>query len=212
MVFDYLILIDLWPFKEYHPELNTNPEHYEGQVRMLLQNLNNFSFKETIITNGTIGDKPDSDRSSFYPHHLVEEWMKEREKKVYICGKYHSELFYTKDRSGYILDLLSSDKKILIGGTTWNICLHQRTLGFISLSNLGKQIYSSPKLCLAHHKHATPGGFTVPKLFENDEFVKWKVASEHPLIYQVERILNKSETTNECFSVIDRIKDIKLTY
>ena len=60
---------------------------------------------------------------------------------------------------------------VLVGGTAWNLCLHERPISFISLNNAGYRVYSSKEIC---DTWVYSIDTVEDDYFENDKRIKWQ--------------------------------------
>lgn len=173
MEFDFLVIIDLWnvdKLKETgNPKaLPLNIDVYESMNKVLLNNLDFFSFKNIIISNGNLGGL--KDRGFIVPERNVKNYLTSFNKSnTFICGT-RSEFYYkdSHEKEHDVTKLFNKDTKFLIAGRVWNICVHNRSLGIISLLNSGFDVYSSPLLTIN-----TDEMFTQNKHFVNDKYIEW---------------------------------------
>jgi hypothetical protein len=173
MEFDFLVIIDLWnvdKLKETgNPKaLPPNIDVYESMNKVLLNNLDFFSFKNIIISNGNLGGL--KDRGWIVPERNVRTYLNSFNKSnTFICGT-RGEFYYHDEnkKEDDITKLFNKDTKFLIAGRVWNICVHNRSLGIIPLLNNGFDVYSSPLLTIG-----TDEMFTQNKHFVNDKYIEW---------------------------------------
>ena len=165
MIFDYLVLIDLWNDDVIKRHNSDNKGLCDvilsdKTIYKLLNNLNSFEFKNIVISNA--GEQNYDE----YPHYLIDSYIKENNINSYVLNKRGEEYYGTKD-SDNIFNVFTKDDNILVGGMEWDLCLHRRTLGFLKLKKRNLNIYSSPYICIKD------GEFITTNDFNSDEKIEW---------------------------------------
>ena len=165
MIFDYLLLIDLWNddvIKRHNSSTSDLADIVLSNKTMskLVDNLNSFKFKNIVISNAKIEKVGES------AHHLIDNYIKENNINSYVLNKRGEEYYGMKD-SDNIFNVFTKDDNILVGGMDWDICLHRRVLGFLNLKKRNFNIYSSPDICIRD------GKFITTNHFNSDEKIEW---------------------------------------
>lgn len=184
MIFDYLVLIDLWDATLTSWVDKKDIVKYQSHLKVYLNNLNLFSFKNIIISNGNLGPGiiPKSEP-------MVYEWAQKQGVPIYETEKYYENFIGLEP---------SPESNFLISGQAWQICLHNREFGFIKLLHRGHDVYTSPFLCMLSTLRTN--NFITEDDFNLDRYIKWlnyKKTNLDPLIFKAERFRQGGETSPE---------------
>ena len=170
MIFDYLVLIDLWN-DDVIKRMNFLNKGLcdvvlsDETVSKLLGNLNSFKFKNIVISNERAHDIHDNELGP-KGHHLIDNYINENNINSYLLNRRGEEYYGMKD-SDNIFNVFTKGDNILVGGMEWDLCLHRRTLGFSILKKRNLNIYSSPDICIK------AGEFITTNDFNSDEKIEW---------------------------------------
>tara|TARA_B100001939_G_C16859116_1_gene580993 strand:- start:94 stop:687 length:594 start_codon:yes stop_codon:yes gene_type:complete len=184
MIFDYLVIMDLWDATLTSWVDKKDIVKYQSHLKVYLNNLNLFSFKNIIISNGSLG--PDIIEKA---EPMIYEWAQKQGVPVYETEKYYENFVGLEP---------SSDSSFLVSGQAWQICLHNREFGFIKLLHRGHDVYTSPFLCMLSTLRTN--NFITEDEFNLDKYIKWrnyKKTNLDPLIFKAERFRYKGETSAE---------------
>ena len=184
MIFDYLVIMDLWDATLTSWIDKKDIVKYQSHLKVYLNNLNFFSFKNIIISNGSLG--PDIKEKA---EPIVYEWAQKQGVPVYETEKYYENFVGLE---------ISPDSSFLVSGQAWQICLHNREFGFIKLLHRGHDVYTSPFLCMLSTLRTN--NFITEDELNLDKYVKWdnyKKTNLDPLIFKAERFRFKGETSAE---------------
>ena len=184
MIFDYLVLIDLWDVTLTNWVDKKDYLRWKSHLKIYLNNLNLFSFKNIIISNGNLGPGiiPKSEP-------MVYEWAQKQGVPIYETEKYYENFIGLEP---------SPESNFLISGQAWQICLHNREFGFIKLLHRGHDVYTSPFLCMTTDGRIN--NFITEDDFNLDRYIKWlnyKKTNLDPLIFKAERFRQGGETSPE---------------
>ena len=184
MIFDYLVLIDLWDVTLTGWVDKKDYLRWKSHLKIYLNNLNLFSFKNIIISNGNLGPGiiPKSEP-------MVYEWAQKQGVPIYETEKYYENFIGLEP---------SPESNFLISGQAWQICLHNREFGFIKLLHRGHDVYTSPFLCMLSTLRTN--NFITEDDFNLDRYIKWlnyKKTNLDPLIFKAERFRQGGETSPE---------------
>lgn len=179
--FDFLVLVDIWT-----PEtILSDPmpgDHYERassaltNYEILLNNLNHFEFDRVIINNAKICDDCDIN-----PPRIILDYLENNESI--------SEYLIDETVRPYFSDLFQEKKTFLIGGQSWNACVHGRDMGIISTYCGGHEVYSSPLICI--EQDSSVNGFINSSNFVNDKRVNW-VKTTNPLVWKADSLSERT--------------------
>ena len=185
MVFDYLVIIDLWDSNIVPVKPGTVPddyrEVYKSNLTFFVNALNLYKFKNIIISNGTLGGPVPKSEPMIY------EWAKKQQVPIHETEKYH--LHQLPD----LKEFKSSDS-FLVTGTSWEKCLHARDYGFIKLLENGHSVYSYPFLCMDTDCYVN--NFINSNDFKNDCYIKWDINNEN-MFYKALRYKLSEETEEQ---------------
>ena len=170
MIFDYLVLIDLW-----NPDVVKRMNFLnkglcdivlsDETVSKLLGNLNSFKFKNIVISNVRAYDIHDNELGP-NGHHLIDNYINENNINSYLLNR-RGEEYYGTEASDTIYNLFTKDDNIIIGGMDWDMCVHNRCTGLLELKKRNFSIYSSPHICIRD------GEFITTNHFNSDERIEW---------------------------------------
>ena len=165
MIFDYLVLIDLWNDDVIKRHNSDNKGLCDvilsdKTIYKLLNNLNSFEFKNIVISNA--GEQNYDE----YPHYLIDSYIKENNINSYVLNKRGEEYYGMKD-SDNIFNVFTEDDNILVGGMDWDMCVHTRCTGLLELKKRNFNIYSSPHICIRDDE------FITTNHFNSDERIEW---------------------------------------
>ena len=182
MVFDYLVIIDLWESNILPVKPGTVPEDYKevykSNLTFFVNALNLYNFKNIIISNGTLGGPVPKSEPMIY------EWAKKQQVPIHETEKYHHH---------YLPDLkeFKPSDSFLVTGTSWEKCLHARDYGFIKLLDNGHSVYSYPFLCM--NTDCYVNNSITGDDFRTDSYVKWDINNEN-MFYKALRYKVSGET------------------
>jgi hypothetical protein len=182
MVFDYLVIIDLWESNIIPVKPGSVPEDYKevykSNLTFFVNALNLYNFKNIIISNGTLGGPVPKSEPMIY------EWAKKQQVPIHETEKYHHHQLPD------LKEFKPSDS-FLVTGTSWEKCLHARDYGFIKLLDKGHSVYSYPFLCMNTDCYAN--NFTTGDDFRIDCYIKWDINNEN-MFYKALRYKLSRET------------------
>lgn len=184
MIFDYLVIMDLWDATLTSWIDKKDIVKYQSHLKVYLNNLNLFSFNNIIISNGSLG--PDIKEKA---EPMIYEWAQKQGVPVYETEKYYENFVGLE---------ISPDSSFLVSGQAWQVCLHNREFGFIKLLHRGHDVYTSPFLCMT--TDGKINNFISEDELNLDKYVKWnnyKKTNLDPLIFKAERFRFKGETSAE---------------
>ena len=160
MKFNSLILIDVWD-EEWRKKHDS--DGYRVFTSKLLDFVEMFSFENVILSLGF----DNTGKASSLPRS-----GRERE-----GGITHQDVLdvYPDAICVQTLDDVKSicpeKSNVLVGGTAWNLCLHEKPISFISLNNAGYRVYSSKEIC---DTWVYSIDTVEDDYFENDKRIKWQ--------------------------------------
>jgi hypothetical protein len=182
MVFDYLVIIDLWESNILPVKPGTVPEDYKevykSNLTFFVNALNLYNFKNIIISNGTLGGPVPKSEPMIY------EWAKKQQVPIHETEKYHHHQLPD------LKEFKPSDS-FLVTGTSWEKCLHARDYGFIKLLDNDHSVYSHPFLCM--NTDCYVNNSITGDDFRTDSYVKWDINNEN-MFYRALRYKVSGET------------------
>ena len=160
MKFNSLILIDVWD-EEWRKKHDTDGSRVF--IAKLLDFVEMFSFENVILSLGF----DNTGKASSLPRS-----GRERE-----GGITHQDVLdvYPDAICVQTLDDVKSicpeNSNVLVGGTAWNLCLHEKPISFVSLHDAGYRVYSSKEICDTSMYSIA---IVEDDYFKNDKLIKWQ--------------------------------------
>jgi len=201
--FDYLVIIDLWNVDVLKQtgepgQLPHNIDVYNAMNRTLLNNLQGFTFKNILISNGNLGPNL-KNREWIRPEKNVSNYIKnianENNINTYVLGERGENYYLKNKRDPNYLDItkkFNKTDKFLIAGRVFGICVHNRTFGIVSLLANGFQVYTSPLLTIGWEDM-----FVTQQEFENDDKINWSKVNNDPFMQKAESINSDYDYTEK---------------
>ena len=144
MKFNSLILIDVWD-EEWRKKHDTDGSRVF--IAKLLDFVEMFSFENVILSLGSSPRSTHQDILDVYPDSICVQTLDD------------------------VKSICPEKSNVLVGGTAWHQCLHEKPISFVSLHDAGYRVYSSKEICDTSMYSIA---IVEDDYFKNDKLIKWQ--------------------------------------
>jgi hypothetical protein len=183
---DFLILIDTWDVTKLTKCTPKARVTTRTNYKILLNNLNLFSFKNIVVSLGNLGDHGYENICEPF----VLDWVVNQNKP-----------YYETEHATDLMDKWNSDTTFLVAGLSWHMCLHFREMGFVQLNRNGYSVYSHPTLCIKYVE--SEDGFTDDNDFIKDRYFDWDMSDSS--LYQLKSLKRKTHSHINHYNYVRKI-------